>query len=120
MSRIEIESFEYEDVLDSRELQCLLVECLLDEHEKSGEHADRMQAIRDLRDEVGVEWPHGVAFIRDDYFERYAREVAEDIGAISHGMGWPHCHIDWAAAAQALQEDYSSCEILGVTYWYRA
>jgi len=60
-----------------------------------------------------------VTLIRDSYFEDYARDFAEDIGAISQNMAWPCCHIDWAAAAESLQMDYSSVEFDGTTYWYR-
>jgi len=57
--------------------------------------------------------------IRDDYFEDYAQELASDIGAIERNAQWPNNHIDWTAAAEALQQDYSSVEIDGTDYWYR-
>jgi len=60
-----------------------------------------------------------VTFIRDSYFTEYAEELAEDIGAISKDSPWPACHIDWEAAASALQQDYTSGEFDGVTYWAR-
>lgn len=59
-----------------------------------------------------------VMLIRDDYFETYAQEFAEDIGAISRDAEWPYTHIDWEAAAEALQQNYSSKDWDGVTYWY--
>lgn len=57
--------------------------------------------------------------VRDSHFEDYARELAEEIGAIPRDYSWPTSHIDWEAAARALQMDYSSVEFQGVTYWYR-
>lgn len=60
-----------------------------------------------------------VTLIRDDYFEQYARDLADDIGAINRDAKWPNTHIDWEAAARDLQQDYSSVEWDGVTYWYR-
>lgn len=60
-----------------------------------------------------------VGFIADSHFEDYARELAEDIGAIDKDAGWPCGYIDWPRAAEALQIDYSSVEINGDTYWYR-
>lgn len=60
-----------------------------------------------------------VTFIRDSYFKTYAEELAEDIGAISREERWPACHIDWEAAARALQIDYTSGEYEDVTYWAR-
>lgn len=65
------------------------------------------------------EWEHGAAMIRDSYFENYAREFAEDIGAVSRNEDWPKCHIDWEAAADSLRQDYTSVEFDGVTYWVR-
>lgn len=60
-----------------------------------------------------------VTLIRDSYFQDYAQEMAEDIGAISGDASWPKNHIDWESAAQELQIDYSSVEFDGTTYWYR-
>jgi hypothetical protein len=57
--------------------------------------------------------------IRDSYFEDYARELAEDIGAITGEEQWPANCIDWGRAACELRMDYSSVEFDGVTYWAR-
>lgn len=69
--------------------------------------------------ETLVDWNYGVALIRDTYFEDYARELAEDIGAINRDDGWPAYCIDWAEAARDLQGDYTAIEYDGVTYWAR-
>lgn len=66
------------------------------------------------------DWSHGEALIRDSYFEDYARELADDIGAINSDAGWPTCHIDWEAAADALKQDYTSVDFDGVEYWIRS
>jgi antirestriction protein len=60
-----------------------------------------------------------VGFIADTYFEEYAQELADDIGAIPKDASWPATCIDWEQAARELQQDYSSVEIDGTTYWYR-
>jgi len=60
-----------------------------------------------------------VGFIADTYFEEYAQELAEDIGATNREVSWPHTCIDWEQAARELRQDYSSVEIDGTTYWYR-
>lgn len=57
--------------------------------------------------------------IRDSYFKSYAQELAEDCGLIDSGAQWPNTCINWDQAARELQYDYTSCEIDGVTYWYR-
>jgi hypothetical protein len=57
--------------------------------------------------------------INDSYFEDYARELAEDIGAINKSYGWPNYCIDWARAARELKIDYTSVDVNGETYWFR-
>lgn len=60
-----------------------------------------------------------ITLIRDTYFEDYARELAEDIGAIKDDASWPYTCIDWERAARELQMDYTAIEFDGVTYWVR-
>jgi hypothetical protein len=60
-----------------------------------------------------------VTFIRDSYFEEYARDYAEDTCSYNSNAEWPHDCIDWALAARELRMDYSAVEIDGTTYWYR-
>jgi hypothetical protein len=90
----------------------------LDEDER-----DELKMLRELQTETegyaGDSWEDGVTFIRDSDFERYAEELADDIGAIDRNAGWPLSYIDWSRAADALKQDYTSCEINGVEYWYR-
>ena len=62
---------------------------------------------------------HGETLIRDTYFEDYARELAEDIGAINRDASWPNNCIDWEEAASQLQQDYFSVEYGDVIYWIR-
>ena len=65
------------------------------------------------------DWKYGITLIRDSYFEQYAQELAEDIGAIQPNLSWPYTCIDWKLAARDLQFDYSALEFDGVTYWAR-
>lgn len=69
--------------------------------------------------ETAEDYTYGAGFIRDDYFEEYARQFAEDIGAIETDAGWPGSYIDWPAAAAALQQDYTPIEFEGTTWWVR-
>lgn len=56
--------------------------------------------------------------IADDYFPDYAREFAENIGAVSlENASW--IVIDWNATAEGMKRDYSSVDYDGSTYWYR-
>jgi len=79
--------------------------------------------LEDLRGNGGDhQWEgawYPVSIIRDDYFEDYARQLAEDIGAIPDDARWPCTCIDWKEAARELRMDYSSVDYGDVTYWYR-
>lgn len=79
-------------------------------------------ALLDFDDDQGggiEDYPHGAQMIREDHFTEYAQELARDIGAINDDHGWPNGHIDWEAAATALQQDYTSVTFLGFDYWVR-
>ena len=56
--------------------------------------------------------------VRD--FEEYARELAEDIGAIPRDTAWPCTCIDWEQAAKELAHDYSLVTYQGDDYYVRA
>lgn len=60
-----------------------------------------------------------VTLIRDGYFEDYAQELAEDLGAVNADASWPNNCIDWERAAHELQQDYTTIEFEGETYWTR-
>ena len=77
-------------------------------------------ALADEAEDVAADWTYGAALIHEDYFEDYARQLAEDIGAIDPDAGWPLAHIDWEAAAEALKIDYSEVDFDGATYWVRS
>ena len=84
---------------------------------------DEYQALFKLDEEGSSEtseWRSGEALIRDSYFEQYAQELAEDIGAIGKDTQWPLSYIDWTAASEALQQDYSQVDFDGVTYWIQS
>lgn len=81
-----------------------------------------LKVLKSLADEASgsPDWPYGETLIRDSYFEDYARELAEDIGAIDRNAHWPNDCIDWEKAAEELQQDYTSVDYDGVTYWIRS
>jgi antirestriction protein len=64
------------------------------------------------------DWKHGSTLVNEDHFEEYAKQFAEDIGAISNS-DWPCCYIDWKAAANALKMDYSTIEYGGTIFYIR-
>ena len=91
------------------------------------EEREELATLRGILDELkgygGDEqwegdWYPGT-LIRDTYFEDYARELAEDIGAVDRNASWPNTCIDWEEAAEQLQQDYTTTDIEGTDYWYR-
>ena len=80
-------------------------------------------ALLDFDDDEGdgiTDYAHGAQLIREDCFEDYARELAEEVGAISGDEQWPLNCIDWERAASELQMDYSSVTFLGYDYLVRS
>jgi hypothetical protein len=122
------------DQIDSRDLDELLTELERRDDDATvaadeGEEAidpledterELMEALRELRDEVGDEWRYGAQLIAEHYFTDYAKEFATDIGAISGDEEWPANKIDWKAAADELKQDFTSSEFGGTTYYYHA
>lgn len=89
-----------------------------------------LKAFADEASEVS-DWEYGETFIRDDYFQDYAEELARDCAPSkeiadlldgSHDLGWPFTSmtIDWEQAARELRYDYTGYDFDGVTYWARA
>jgi alanyl-tRNA synthetase len=83
------------------------------------ENQEELDVLNSLEREVGSEWSHGCQLIDENDFEEYARELAEDIGAVDKDATWPLYCIDWEYAANELRSDYSSCKWQGDTYLFR-
>lgn len=94
---------------------------LTDWEREYDDDARELKALQELAEEGSgySDWEHGAQLIRDSYFETYAQELAEEIGAISGSEGWPFNCIDWEKAARELRMDYSSIDFNGETYWVR-
>lgn len=86
--------------------------------EDNGAELKALKALADEGESL-ADWTYGVALVRESYFEDYARELAEDTGAIKRGMAWPYDCIDWERAAEQLKMDYTSVDFDGVTYYGR-
>ena len=82
------------------------------------EEYEELVKLREIATELGDSvLIHGGTLIADDYFETYARDLADDLGYTQRGVNWPYTHIDWEAAADELKSDYSCFEIFGSDYW---
>lgn len=86
----------------------------------AGDEAEELRDLEAFLEDVEGYVSDGETFIADSYFEDYARELAEDIGALKNCDHWPATCIDWERAARELQYDYSSAELAGAAYWYRS
>lgn len=135
MKTTEISSFD--DIIDSRDVlarmdylrsfcededgEILTPETCPEENENMAEIEEyaRLASLAEDGENYASDWQYGAQLIRDSHFEDYARELAEDTGAVSRDAQWPLQHIDWEKAANELKSDYSAVEFDGVTYWVR-
>ena len=93
---------------------------LLDWNE--GDEGQELTALINLQSEAegyAPDWHHGATLIRDSYFEKYAEELADDLGLLPKDAAWPATCIDWEKAARELQVDYTSVDFDGIDYWIR-
>jgi hypothetical protein len=126
------------DVIDVRDLDILASDLMDVSEDVDADEADRLDArafladLRDLLTSMGGEaeyvgsggfefWSHSndVTLINEGYFQEYAKDYAEEIGAVNADARWPNSCIDWEQAADELRSDYTSAEIAGVTFYYR-
>lgn len=112
----------YDDLIDSRQI-IEAVESLADELDDMSEDErhdyDALVALTADASDYAEDWEYGVTLIRDSYFQTYAEELADDIGAVPADVSWPLTCIDWEQAARELQQDYTCVDFDGVTYWVR-
>lgn len=110
-----------QDIIDSRDIIERIEELeaeVLDDEEQT-ELATLKALIEDLSGNSGDSPEYGITLIHEHYFEDYAQELAEDIGAIPKDLTWPAYCIDWERAAHDLKMDYTSVEFDGETYYCR-
>lgn len=116
-----------QDILDIRDI-IERVEALEDEQPlKDDEDLAELDRLKELLGDLAgyggdEQWQgdwYPITLVRDSHFTDYARELAEDIGAVNTDASWPNDCIDWKRASRELQTDYSSVEYDGITYWYR-
>lgn len=120
IEELESERAEYiEEWMEDKHLDVCDDQPWYDEHPSDGEELDGLLELAKEGEAYAADWVHGEALIRDTYFVEYAQQLADDIGAVDSNAGWPNTFIDWDAAADALQMDYTSVDFDGVEYWIR-
>lgn len=115
-----------DDIIDSRDVIERIAE--LEDMAAGGKafrdsDAHELAALRAFADEASSvsDWEYGEAFIRDDHFQDYARELVEECEYIPANLpDWIARNINWEEwAADALKADYAGYELDGVKYWAR-
>ena len=108
-----------ESILDSRDIIARIA--FLEDTEDGQEKAE-LSALQSLASdgEGSPDWQWGEALIRESYFEQYARELSDDVGAVPKDAKWPLTCIDWEQAASELKADYMELDFDGVVYLIRA
>jgi hypothetical protein len=111
-----------DDVIDSRDIIQRIDDLEFDVEILNEDELEELQILKDLAEDASdsPDWKCGETLISDDYFEDYAKELAQDNGDINGGEGWPFNCIDWEEAADQLKQDYFDVDFDGVTYWVRA
>lgn len=94
-------------------------EALSDWDEENAEELKQLKALQESA-EYSSDWAYGATLVRDDYFEDFAQQEAEELGLVSKDMPWPQSCIDWEQVAEELKMDYTSVDFDGVTYWIRS
>lgn len=90
----------------------------------SSEEQDELDALKTILAELcgnggDEQWEgdwYPVTLIRDSYFNEAMDEMLEDCGDLPKDLP---CYLTITVDYKALQMDYASIEIDGVTYWYR-
>lgn len=120
-----------EDMIDSRDVIERLAELAgmwaahqndPEEPEPDDSELEELRTLTALVEEAegySDDWQYGATLIHESYFTEYAKELAEDIGAIDSDAHWPSTYIDWEAAAGALKMDYAAVDFDGQTYYVR-
>jgi len=104
-----------QNVIDSRDIIERIKELESLENDR-----DELETLQKLAEEAAsANWEYGEVLIRETYFEEYAQELAEDIGAINRDSNWPNNCIDWKQAARELQMDYTPVDFDGIDYFIR-
>ena len=88
------------------------------------EYLEEMQTLQKLCDageSCASDWHHGATLILDEYFPRYAEELASELhGSAVTQADWPFSCIDWDQAAEQLKADFTQIELEGESYWVRS
>lgn len=85
------------------------------------EEYSKLKSFIDEMEGYVSDWRYGVQLIAAEVWTKYAKECAEELhGRAIRDASWPFDCIDWDQAADRLQDDYTSGEWDGNTFWGRS
>lgn len=84
-----------------------------------GDELENLKALRDDLEGYCPDWRHGVTLIRESYWVEYCKEYIKDCCSLNEIPQILQDNINWDGVAEDLQQDYTSGDYDGVTYWAR-
>ena len=82
------------------------------------EELAELESLKEVIEEVGE--CTSETLIRHTHFKDFAKQFAEDVGALPKNPKWPLTNIDWDLAVVEFQMDYSAVDLLGQEFWWRS
>jgi len=113
------------EVIDSRDvIERIDYLAYMDDEPEADRDADEWKELTTLRalmeeaEGYSPDWKYGATLVSDSYFTEYAEEMLKDCGTIPKDLPW-YVEIDWEKTASHIQQNYTSVEFDGATYWVR-
>ena len=114
-----------QDVIDSRDIIARIEE-LEGIENPSSEEAQELAILLKVQEQADgySDWEYGEALIRESYFTDYIKELIADCYELpkefnSGAWPWRHMTLDYQAAADEAEYDYTRVDFDGVTYLIR-
>ena len=115
-----------QDVIDSRDIIDRIEE-LEGIEDQSNEEAQELAILLKVQEQADgySDWEYGETLIRESYFTDYIKELIADCYSIpkeveSGAWPWRHLTIDYQAAADEAEYDYTRIDFDGVDYLIRS
>lgn len=115
-----------QDIIDSRDI-IKRIEKLQDIEERDDDENAELKTLLKVQEEgeSSPDWTYGETLIRETYFEEYITELIHDCYPMPKEMNsgewpWRHIKIDYRAAADEAEMDYTSIDFDGVNYFIRS
>ena len=115
-----------QDVIDSRDIIARIEE-LEGIEEPNAEEAQELAILLKVQEQADgySDWEYGETLIRESYFTDYIKELIADCYSIpkeveSGAWPWRHMTLDYQAAADEAEYDYTRIDFDGVDYLIRS